>query len=206
MNPHRRLRSEHFHFRSEVADQLILDGIHLSEQALSLIHSSPSPSSFLSVPILRELKVPYISHSHNSSTPGHFLPKNSKPTPVSFPPPFSHSLEQRPTRTLCIFCHWQRSQVLQKLEVIKVKSVNLGCRECNVTLCRDCFSPFHNIPSIPDYHDTSNHQTYSHSWVLNAGKIQVCVQGMRWGGFVEILLEHVRPYSQKAHIHDHEHL
>ena len=154
-----------------MANQLFLDGIHLSEQAPSLIHSSPLHSFSLSVLIPPELKVPYISCSQNCSTPGHFPPTNSKPTPVSFPSPFTHSLEQRPTLTLCTFCRWQRSQVLEKLQVVKVKSVNLGCLECNVTLCRDCFSPFHNIPSISDSHDISNHQIYSHSWVLNEGKI-----------------------------------
>ena len=166
MNPHRRLQSEHFHFRSDVADQLILDGIRLTEQATPPISSSP-PSS-LSIPIPQELKVPYISRSNYSANC--FPPKKSKPTPVAFPPPSAHSLEQRPTRSLCILCRWQRSQVLFKLEAVKVKSVNLGCRECNVTLCRDCFFLFHDIHPVPHHQATSNYHTYSHSWVLNEEK------------------------------------
>jgi len=136
MNPGRNLRSEPFHFRSEVVDQLILDGIHSSELAPSPTLPSPFPSasSYLSNP--PDLKVAYISCPQYSTSQS--PPKNSKPTPVSYPPPATHNLEQRPTRTLCIFCRWRRSQA--PLEATKVKSVNLGCCECNVTLCRDFFS------------------------------------------------------------------
>lgn len=74
-------------------------------------------------------------------TPTNTSSKGSKPYPVAYPPPSTHSLEQRPTRTLCIFCCWQRSQ--DQSGHLKVKSVNLGCRECNLTLCRECFSLFH---------------------------------------------------------------
>jgi len=152
-----------------VADQLILDGIHLREQALYLITSSPCPAfSSAYIPIPPELKVAYIPHSHNS--PCYFPAKHFKPTLVRFPPQVSHSLEQCPTRIFCILYRWQRSEGLLKPEVVKVKSVNSGCRECNVTLCQDCFSLFHNIPSIPDHQDPTNHQTYSHSWVLSEEK------------------------------------
>lgn len=156
MNPNRHLQSEHFNFRSTVADQLILDGIRLSEQLP--LPTTPSPYSFSSsyVPNLPVPKVTYISHARDSTGP--FPSKNlTQPTPVSFPLPGTHRLEQRPTRTLCILCHWQRSQVL--LAVAKVKSVNLGCRECNVTLCQDCIFLFHNIHRVPDHQDTSNHGT-----------------------------------------------
>lgn len=141
INSHRRLRSEHFHFHSEVVDKLILNGIRLSEQKLSLISSSSPPSLY--IPIPRELKVAYISRSSNSIN--RLPPKKSKPTPVTFPPPITHNLEQRPTRSLCLLCRWQRSQVILKLEAVKVKSVNSGCRKCNITLCLDCFFLFHDI-------------------------------------------------------------
>ena len=166
MNPHQRLRSEHFHFRSDVADELILYGIHLTEQATSPISSSPLSS--LSIPLPRELKVLYISRSNTSAN--RFPPKKSKPTLVAFPPRSAHSLEQRPTRLLCILCRWQRSQVLLILEAIKVKSVNLGCCECNVTLCRDIFFLFHDIHPVPHHQATSNYHKYFHSWVLNEEK------------------------------------
>ncbi|RPA91850.1 hypothetical protein L873DRAFT_1780403 [Choiromyces venosus 120613-1] len=109
-------QSQHFHFRSEVADKVIHEGIRLNETETSLQSGLSSPNSPRPVP--REPKVTYIPHTHRSHhtlrtdsrtgpTPAAFPPP--RPTPVTFPPPEAHTLEQRPTRTLCLLCHWQRS-------------------------------------------------------------------------------------------------
>lgn len=98
-----------------MADQLILDGIRPTELPSLPTSPSPFPSTSSSLSNPRDLKVTYISRHQYSTNPS--PPKNSKPTPVSFPSPATHNLEQRPTRTLCIFCRWQRSQF--PLEALK---------------------------------------------------------------------------------------
>jgi len=151
-NTGRKLQSEHFHFRSDVADQLINTGIHLNERATSPSSSVSSPPHFRPAP--REPKVTYIPRTRgksscptpsedSGSTPAAFPPP--RPTPVTFPPPEAHTLEQRPTRTLCLLCCWHRSQDLSR--TAQVKSVSWGCRECNQALCRSCFLLFHNLHS-----------------------------------------------------------
>jgi len=144
----RKLQSEHFHFRSEVVDQLIHTGIHLNETATSPPGRLSSPPSLRLVP--REPKATYIPRTRGSCptpskdsgpTPATFPPPG--PTPVTFPPPEAYTLEQRPTRTLCLLCRWHRTQ--DPSGTAKVKSVYWGCRECNQALCRSCFSLFHNL-------------------------------------------------------------
>lgn len=67
---------------------------------------------------------------------------NSIPFPVSFPIPATHISEQGPTFSLFIFCRWKRFE--SKSQGAKVRSVNYGCRECNIALCRECFPVFHS--------------------------------------------------------------
>jgi len=194
---HWSIQSEHYTFRSRVADMLIQKGLKLqnlkteppSTTPLSTTPTSPPlilhsqsalspPLPFNSFPSTPWSPTPYSlpaaasptqsskpeASTHNPppvttkwhprppTTPpvipkviyiprANSAPKGSKPCPVAYPPPSTHLLEQRPTRTLCIFCRWQRSQ--HRSPQVKVKSVNLGCRECNLTLCRECFSLFH---------------------------------------------------------------
>ena len=189
---HRPIRSEHYFFRTRVADQLIQHSLNL--QNLKTESSLPTPAPSPSPPDLQPPMHPppsyrisprsplYTSTSYSppatiptqNSCPAAsnlkpqttttkqphqppitppvipkltYIPhtdtyrKGSKPCPVTYPLPLSHTLEQRPTRTLCVFCRWRRSQDSSRR--LKVKSVNLGCRECNLTLCCECFSLFH---------------------------------------------------------------
>jgi len=146
---YRKLQSEHFRFRSEVADQLIHSGITHSEEVTVIPSVGPidisPPNAFPSIPAPREPKVTYIRRaqsSHTTTAPT----LRPQPTPVTFPPPSSHTFEHRPTRTLCLFCRWLRAEdsFLGRPER-KVRSINTGCRECNYTLCRECFFVFHDI-------------------------------------------------------------
>ena len=146
---YRKLQSEHFRFRSEVANQLIHSGITQSEE-VTVIPSVgpinvPPPRTFSAVPTPREPKVTYIRRAQSSHTTT--APKlGPRPTPVTFPPPLSHIFEHRPTRTLCLFCRWLRAEdsFLRRPER-KVRSINTGCQQCNYTLCRECFLVFHDI-------------------------------------------------------------
>jgi len=100
--------------------------------------SSPLPPSSVGLPP---------SHSptryiHRPSSRFTSLAKNSKPFPVSPPLPATHALEQRPTFSLCIFCRWKRFET--RSPEAKVRSVNYGCSQCNIALCRECFPVFHS--------------------------------------------------------------
>ena len=147
---HRLIRSEHYTFRTRVTEKLIQKGLKL--QNLKTKPPSTTPASPLFTPLPATTsptqsskpeasihnptpvttkwcpcppttppvipKVIYIPRANSAQ-------KGSKPCPVAHSPPSTHLLEQRPTRSLCIFCRWQRSQHLSPQ--VKVKSVNLGC-------------------------------------------------------------------------------
>jgi hypothetical protein len=69
------------------------------------------------------------------------ISKHAKqPVPVSFPPPSTHMLESRPTQNGCLWCRWNHKCNPDK---VKIRKSTIGCKECNIPLCRECFVSFH---------------------------------------------------------------
>ncbi|KAI5838234.1 hypothetical protein DFP73DRAFT_267059 [Morchella snyderi] len=69
------------------------------------------------------------------------ISKHAKqPMPVSFPPPSTHVLESRPTQNGCLWCRWNHKCNPDK---VKIRKSTIGCKECNIPLCRECFASFH---------------------------------------------------------------
>ena len=126
--PNRKGRSHHYLFREDLADKLI-------EHGLYTIRNTDRSSS--------EPTAPPAPHTESERSNSYACQNRPPPRPISFPPPHSHHYEQRPTRSKCLWCRWKR--VTDK--GIKIKSIYLGCRECNYALCRDCFVEFHGITS-----------------------------------------------------------
>lgn len=63
-----------------------------------------------------------------------------QPVPVSFPSPSTHVLESRPTQNGCLWCRWNHKCNPDKF---KIRKSTIGCKECNIPLCRECFVSFH---------------------------------------------------------------
>ena len=126
--PNSKGRSHHFFFREDLADKLIQNRLYTSSNT---DHSSPESTS---PPAPHTEQKRFNSYAHQNRPP---------PQPVSFPPPRSHHYEQRPTRSQYLWCLWKK--VTDK--EIKIKSIYLGCRECNYALYHDCFVEFHGITS-----------------------------------------------------------
>ena len=218
INPRQIVRSQHYFFRLEIAEQLIQNGLHISSPLSSLSTRFPKPiitsssvgsrtptllshplSSLISHNIFTSQPVPIslsslpssppFTHSASFSAPSlvftnpqDYLPqgppstlalpavvepsppsdsydrtkyihrpngryssvsKRSKPLLKSFPLPNTHTIKQRPTNTLCIFCRWKRLE--HRAQAAKVRSVSYGCKECNLALCYECFPVFHSL-------------------------------------------------------------
>ena len=175
---HQPIWSTHYTFRTRVAEKLIQKGLKLQNpmtEPLSTTPPSTTPTSSPLTPFSATIS-PTQSFKPEASTHNlppvttkwcpcspttlqvipkviyiplaNSTPKGSKLCPVTHFPPSTHLLEQCPTCSLCIFCRWQWSQ--HRSLQVKVHSVNLGCRECNLTLYRECFSLFHVISSQYD--------------------------------------------------------
>lgn len=128
-------RSTHKHFRIRLARYLLETGVkQLSEAKVKLTFAEPSgPSCEPNPPNL-------------SFPPSQFrsLSKSSpRPQPVQFPAPSTHQIENRPTQRTCLLCRWFQKTKPAGPGSVKVKVTYFGCKECNMALCRDCFSYLH---------------------------------------------------------------
>lgn len=120
----RKMTYSHKWFRIQLARDLVLTGKREIMESQS--QNPPQPHHTKDAE-------PYLPHPTISRYA-------SCPIPVSYPPPKQHQLENRLTSTLCLLCRWNH-----KLNPdLKVKKVYFGCKECNVTLCRPCFTSFHS--------------------------------------------------------------
>jgi len=166
--PHQKSQTKHYLFRERLANKLIDIGLaeHLemieepappspvtestSPDSNSLdplfFSSSQAPSlhaPISSSPTTGPLRQPLPPNSHRGLERILYISARSKPPqPVQFPPPTTHSYDQQPTRTRCVFCRWKKATGGGS-STVQVRSVNKRCRECNISLCYECFTVFH---------------------------------------------------------------
>ena len=163
---HQKSQTKHYLFRKRLANKPIDIGLaeHLEtiEEPVPpspVTESTSSDSNFLGPLFFSSPQAPHtpISSSPTTGPLPQPLPPDSQaglerilyisarskpPQPVQFPPPTTHSYDQQPTRTHCVFCRWKKA-TSGGSSTVQVRSVNKHCRECNISLCYECFTVFH---------------------------------------------------------------
>lgn len=135
-------RSPHKQVREALLHNLIVTGLEEIALTSTSKTSVTSPCPVPETLYFTKSRLGFSSKSHSRS--GRHLKQLDPPKPCEYPPPSTHVLENRPTRTGCFFCRYKK-QVGPWARSQKVAKSYFGCRECNVALCTACFSSFHHL-------------------------------------------------------------
>lgn len=126
-------RSTHKHFRIRLARYLLETGVkQLSEAKVKLTFAEPSGPSCEPNPQIYHFL-------HNSA---HFQNHLLVLSLFSFRP-LLHIKLRIVLHKEHVFCRWFQKTKPAGPGSVKVKVTYFGCKECNMALCRDCFSYLH---------------------------------------------------------------